>query len=237
MKNKKPNAEQVWKQIEDVVVPRAHLSATDRLVYSHLLRHSRLEGKVRMRFSIDWLARGARITEKPARYAVRRLVARGFLRLVERSKAGHTVEVRVPAEIPALGVHEIPTRSLGPTRNTSLEELNFLKHRALRLAIHAREGGRCFYCRGRLTPATRCLDHVVPRVELEDNSYRNLVSCCVECNSLKKGRTAADFLRLLQRERRLTTAELKAGFRTLDALVAGKLRPPLPSLGHTGNHR
>ena len=52
MKNKKINAVQVWKQLEDLVVPRLHLSVIDRAVYSHLLRHSRLEGREQFRFSI-----------------------------------------------------------------------------------------------------------------------------------------------------------------------------------------
>ena len=236
MKTKKANAELVWKQLEDLVVPRLRLSVTDRVVYSHLLRHSRLEGKLRLRFSIPWLAKGARLTPNPVRWAVRRLIARGVLRLVERSKLGHIVDVLLPAEIPAARVRLLPARPLAHSPST-FDELDFLRHRTLRRAIHAREGGRCFYCRCRLTSALRCLDHVVPRVETEDNSYRNLVSCCVECNSMKRGRPATDFLRWLHRERRLTAAELAARLRALDALVAGKLRPPLPPLGQTGNHR
>ena len=236
MKSKKLNLELVWKQFEDLA-PRLRLSPTDRVVYSHLFRHSRLEGKRRLRFSIPWLARGAGLTHNPVRWSVRRLIARGVLRLVERSKEGHVVEVRLPGEFPAACPALIPTRPLILTRDDTFEELDFLKHRDLRRAIHARERGRCFYCRRPLTPQMRCLDHVIPRVEQEDNSYRNLVSCCLECNSLKRGRPAPGFLRWLHRERRLTAVELAAGLRALDSLVAGKLRPPLANLGHTGNHR
>src|SRR4029077_19385089 len=102
MKNKKPNAEDIWKQFEDLLVPRLRLSVIDRAVYAHLLRHSRLEGKLRLRFSIAWLARGARISNNPVRNAVRHLVNQGALRLVERTKAGHVVEVRLPEEIRAI---------------------------------------------------------------------------------------------------------------------------------------
>src|SRR5216684_665660 len=172
MKTKKPNAAQIWKQLEDHLVPRLRLSITDRAVYSHLLRHSRLEGRARLRFSMAWLARGARLSTNPARWAVRRLIAHGALRLVER--------------------------------------------------------GRCFYCLRRLTPLIRCLDHVVPRVSFGSNSYRNLVSCCLQCNSQKRDRSAGDFLRWLYRERRLTAVELAARLRALDALASGKLPPPLP---------
>ena len=87
MKNKKPNAEQLWKQFEDILVPRLRLSVIDRAVYSHLLRHSRLEGKLRLRFSMGRIARGARLGRTATRHAVLRLVDQGALRVVERGKA------------------------------------------------------------------------------------------------------------------------------------------------------
>jgi hypothetical protein len=99
MKNKKINAVHVWKQMEDLVVPRLRLSVIERAVYSHLLRHSRLEGKAELRFSILWLARGACLSTSSVRQSVRSLAAKGALRLAERSRAGHVVKVRLPEEI------------------------------------------------------------------------------------------------------------------------------------------
>jgi hypothetical protein len=232
MKNKKPNAEQIWKDFEDSLVPRLRLSVIDRAVYSHLLRHSRLEGLRRLQFSIKWLARGARLSPGPTRAAVRRLFAQGVLRLLERTKAGHFVEVRLPGEI---RVARAPSPS---PRAVPLGAPDFLQTKALRQAIHAREHGRCFYCLRRVTAAARCLDHIVPRVRRGQNSYGNLVSCCSECNSHKGEKRADDFLRSLYRERRLTAVELAARLRALDALASGKLLPllaaaanPLPRMG------
>ena len=230
MKNKKPNATLIWKQLEDLVVPRLRLSVIDRAVYAHLLRHSRLEGKLRLRFSIAWLARGARISNNPVRNAVRHLVNQGALRLVERTKAGHVVEVRLPEEIRAIRHDGTSVRGPArPPRAASLEEIDFLRTKALRQAIHSRERGLCFYCLRRLNSCILALDHVVPRVQSGRNSYRNLVSCCQECNSQKRERRAADFLRWLYRERRLTAAELTGRLCALDALAQGKLRPPVAS--------
>src|SRR5207245_11428822 len=113
MKNKKPNAELVWKQLEDHLAPCLRLSLIDRTVYSHLLRHSRLEGKLRLRFSIRWLARNIRLSTGPVREAVRRLVAQGAMRLVQRSKARHAVEVRLPEEIRAESLNGIEHRRPG----------------------------------------------------------------------------------------------------------------------------
>ncbi len=109
----------------------------------------------------------------------------------------------------------------------NIEEADFLQDRKLRKAIHAREGGQCFYCMRRIPPTVQCLDHVVPRAQSGRNSYRNLVSSCMECNSQKGERPARDFLRWLYREGRLTGVELAERLRALDDLAAGKLPPRL----------
>jgi hypothetical protein len=231
MKNK-PNAEHVWKQLEDVVVPRLRLSVSERVVYYHLLRHSRLEGKVRYRFSIASLSRAISLSLCPVRKAVRRLADHGAIRLLRRSKTGHVVEVRVPEEIRAArfaaarisDAARLADEAPLP-RAVRLAETDFMQTKALRRAIHAREGGRCFYCLRRQVATVRCLDHVVPRTHSGGNSYRNLVSCCLECNSQKSDKPAEDFLRWMYRQRRLTAAELAERVRALHALAAGKLRP------------
>jgi len=152
--------------------------------------------------------------------------SKSALRLVARSKAGYVVEVRLPEEIRAARPDSIEANGAGGApRAGNIEEMDFLQNRALRQAIHARDGGRCFYCLRHVTPTVKCLDHVVPRAERGGNSYRNLVSCCLECNTNKGERPAEDFLRGLYREHRLSTADLADRLRALEALAAGKLRP------------
>ena len=239
MKNKKPNAELVWKQLEDHLAPRLGLTAIERTVYAHLLRHSRLEGKLRFRFSIRWLARNIGLSTGPVRAAVRRLIAQGALRLVQRSKAGHVVEVRLPEEIRAERPNPVESRACGgedvadALASVNIEEADFLQNTTLRKAIHAREGGRCFYCMRKTSTAVQCLDHVVPQAQAPpgSNSYRNLVSSCLECNSQKGEKPAHDFLRWLYREGHLNSSELGGRIRALDALASGKLRPELPEIG------
>jgi predicted DNA-binding transcriptional regulator len=229
MKNQKLDAVHVWKEMEDVLVPRLRPSAGERAVYSHLLRHSRLEGKRQLRFSIPWLARGTCLSAKAVKRAVRRLIARGVLRLIERGQAGHVVEVRLPDEIRALRAKKRAGDGAARRVSTSdLEKVDFQATRTVRAAIYAREGGLCFYCLRRLTPLVRSIDHVLPCVRKGRNSYRNLVACCADCNSQKSDRRAEDYLRWLYREGRLTSGELTARLRTLKSLAAGKLRPRLP---------
>ena len=226
MTSKRVDGVEVWKQFEDLLIPGLRLSVIERAVYSHLLRHSRLEGKQRLRFSIDWLARGAALSTSSVRKGVRRLAAKGALLLAERSKKGHVIEVRLPAEVRGVRARKTAEGEAERLRGAvNLEEADFLETRELREAIHAREGGRCFYCRRRVTAATRCIDHIVPQVRMGRNGYRNLVSSCSECNSQKGERRAEDFLRWLYREGRLESGELKERLRALEKMAAGKMRP------------
>jgi 5-methylcytosine-specific restriction endonuclease McrA len=232
MLNKKLNAKLLWMQFEDVLAPRLGLTVKERAVYSYLLRHSLVAGKLRLQFAVMALARTLGLSIGAARQAVRRLDELGALRVLERSKTGHLVEMRLPEKIRAIRLGKNgasgATGAAGEPPALTLETTDFLKTWALRKAIHDRERGACFYCLRRTPANVQCLDHVVPRVRFGRNSYRNLVSCCLECNSRKGDRPARDFLRTLYRQGRLTPAELDARLRALKDLAAGKLRPSLP---------
>lgn len=242
MKDKRIDALEVCKHFEDVLAPRLRLSLIERVVYWHLLRHSLLEGKRRLRFSLIWLARNLRLSRTPVRNSVHRLDELRALRLLERSKEGHVVEMRWPQEIRLpQEITSVPAGKIGRGRppklppGATLEDTDFMKTYSLRRAIHARDGGRCFYCL-RLTPGRmQCLDHVVPRARSGRNSYRNLVSCCMECNSAKRDTPAPDFLRSLYRDGRLTAIDFRDRLRALAALAAGKLRPEFQ--GNRGSDR
>ncbi len=239
MLNKKLNAKLLWMQFEDVLAPRLGLTVKERAVYSYLLRHSLVAGNLRLQFAVMSLARTLGLSIGAARQAVRRLDELGALRVLERSKTGHLVEMRLPEKIRALragrngasmalGVGTTGAMGAAVERPAStLETADFLKTWALRKTIHDRERGACFYCLRRTPANVHGLDHVVPRVRFGRNSYRNLVCCCLECNSRKGDRPAPDFLRTLYRLGRLTAAELDGRLRALKALAAGKLRPSL----------
>ena len=231
MKPKKLNLRLLWMQFEDVLVPRLRLTVFDRAVYSYLLRHSLVVGKLRLHFSVMSVAAKLGLSNGPVRQAVRRLDELGALRLLERSKTGHLVEMRLPENIRAIRPHEngasMAVDAAGEPPAPALETTDFLKTWALRKAIHDRERGACFYCLRRTPANVKCLDHVVPRARFGRNSYRNLVSCCIECNTHKGDRPAPDFLRTLYRQGRLTPAELDTRLSALKDLAAGKLRPSL----------
>jgi 5-methylcytosine-specific restriction endonuclease McrA len=237
MKDKKIDAVEVWKEL-DALAPRLGLSVIDRAVYLHLLRLTRLEGKHRVRFSILGIAPHIGLTGGPVREAVRRLMDKGALRLIERANIGHLVEVRLPREVRAPRANRTGAGSQAKLRRgAKLDEVDFLRTPALRQAIHAREGGVCFYCLRRIPSRAHCLDHVVPLAASGSNSYRNVVSCCLDCNSQKRDHAAADFLRRLYREGRLSAKELSGRLRAVQELAAGKLRPSVLSEEDAGNGR
>jgi hypothetical protein len=103
------------------------------------------EGKLRLRFSIRWLARNIRLSTGPVRQAVCRLVAQGALRLVQRSETGHVVEVLLPGEIRPERLNGIESRAAvavkedgaGAGAAIHIEDADFLQNTTLRKAIHA----------------------------------------------------------------------------------------------------
>ena len=224
MKHKKIDAVEVWKEL-DALAPRLGLSVIDRTLYLHLLRHTRLEGKLRLHFTLSELTRKVGISRGPLRDALHRLAGHGALRFIERSYTGHLIEVRLPAEVPAARHKTETSGQSKPLSEPNLEHTDFLRTPTLRREIHAREGGKCFYCLCRIPRRSRCLDHVVPRARSGQNSYRNLVSCCAQCNWQKKDHLAEDFLRELYREGRLSPKDLSVRLEALRALAAGKLQP------------
>ncbi len=229
MNAKRIDVAQVWKEFEDILAPRLKLTVIDRTVSYHLLRHTRLEGKMRLRFTILSIGAKLRLSRAPVRNAVRRLGNHGLLRVVERDYSGTLVEVRLPSEVRAAGAGWPGERGKLPD-GVDLDEVEFLRTESLRQSIHAREGSLCFYCLRRTYSRGRCLDHVVPRARFGSNSFRNLVSCCADCNVRKRDLPAEDFLRQLFREGRLSQGDLSARLQALRDLAAGNLWPVVAGL-------
>ncbi|MHB8503930.1 MAG: HNH endonuclease [Candidatus Acidiferrales bacterium] len=229
------NPKLLWVLFEDVLAPSLGLTILDRAVYSYLLRHSLVVGTPRVHFAVTALARVLGVSAGRTRESVRRLDELGALHVLERGKTGHLAEMRLPENVLAMrsggygglsaGRGLLSQQHAGAVEKHSIETRDFWKTWVLRKAIHDREGGSCFYCLRRTLSNVRCLDHVVPRVRCGRNSYRNLVSCCIECNTGKCDRCAADFLRILYRKGRLTAAELDGRLLALKDLAAGRLRP------------
>jgi hypothetical protein len=64
--------------------------------------------------------------------------------------------------------------------------------------IHARDGGRCWYCKEEVPSFAFEADHVVPYHRGGRTSLENLVTACVPCNQVKGRQTEASYRRQLR---------------------------------------
>lgn len=67
-----------------------------------------------------------------------------------------------------------------PFKNIILSRKNILK----------RDGHRCAYCGKKVSELT--LDHILPRSRGGEDTWDNLVACCLRCNNKKGNRTPAE---------------------------------------------
>jgi 5-methylcytosine-specific restriction endonuclease McrA len=218
--HRRPDAARLWADIEDHLVPAFALYSSDRVLYFYLVRRGRLAGKRVLRIAARALAIGTHLSRSTVRHVLRRLGAKGLLRIRKRSYQGYQIEVTLPREIPGCVV----PRS---TDGKNLEAVDFFQTPKYRRAIFARDRRRCFYCQRRLARALGVLDHVVPRARFGRNSYRNLVACCPDCNMAKRDLPARAFLRALLRQRIFTNGQMIRRLSALRKLKAGKLKPQL----------
>lgn len=203
---------QIWKDVEDYLAHALHLTAYERSLYYHLLRHSRLVGRRSLRVSTGVLTNQVGFSWTSMRHFVRQLARKGAIRILAKGKFGQEIEVLLPEEIP--GWQRIP----GAVEGEDLVDPRHSKSANLRSAIYRRGGGQCFYCLRRLHLSLMALDHVVPLSEGGADSTRNLVACCLNCNQEKGTQPPVEFLRLLYRSARLTAAELDDRLAALAAL-------------------
>jgi len=213
------NLEKVFRDCEDHLFISKSFSVQERILYYHLLRQSRLEGKEDVLVALLPLANALGIAETTVRECVRALHERGCLQIVERSRQGHLVRVPLPEEIAGAIPSTVSTTEL------DWDALDFFSGRTFLAALIDREGGKCFYCFKNIRPDNCELDHVSSRINGSDHSYKNVVVSCHDCNTTKQEMSAPDFVRTLFRKGVLSQDDLADRLQALDMLNAGQLRP------------
>ena len=197
------NVEAIIKQCEDYLFTSMKLSVRERVLYYHLLRPTHLEGKSSALFALLPLANATGVSESSSREDIRSLNERGCIKIEDRSRNGHLVRVFLPEEI--AGVLPNVTTTVG----VDIETLDFFESRKFVSVLLAREDYRCFYCLKDILVETCQLDHAIPQVVIRNNSYRNIVCSCHECNALKQDQVASEFLRSLYRKGVLSQLDLE----------------------------
>ena len=213
---------EILKDIEDHLMPYLEMDSYERSLYYYLLRHSRVIGNSEVLVAIMALSKALGFSEWSARGKLRSMHKKGCIRIIERRRDGTRVSVLLAREIEGCIVDEEQQ-----TESIDIELVDFFREPQYREAIFKRENGVCFYCLKEITKENYVLDHVVSQVNDGDNTYRNIVASCHECNSLKQDMNGNDFLRNLYRRGVINSEELEQRLRVIDLLQDGKLKPAI----------
>ena len=84
-----------------------------------------------------------------------------------------TLTLAVPRIIRLIDYHGFPRQGVALTRRN----------------VYARDGNACQYCGKRLATRQLTIDHVIPRSRGGTESWSNLATACMPCNTRKGGRT------------------------------------------------
>jgi len=112
----------------------------------------------------------------------------------EPNREGTLYRVLIPDEIEACRKFRAERTAAEPAPEISESEVDYYNVRENRSKVYERDGYKCRYCEKQLTRFTATLDHVKPVAEGGDNSFDNLVTACLICNSRKHHRPVGDFL-------------------------------------------
>ena len=218
--------EQVFKDFQDHLAPR--LDTYEQAIYLYLFRHTRLLGleeavvgfkSARARMACGIGERGKPMSEGSAYEKLRSLQSKGCIVIVDTNRDGRRIRVALPSEMP--GVVPVPTVPPAP----DLDSQDFFEVPENRQRILDRDGHSCFYCLRQLTGENYVIEHVVSR-PVGNNSYRNVVAACRECNNRKGSSSAVEWLRTLYREGFLDAPAFQERQSHIERLQAGEIQPP-----------
>jgi hypothetical protein len=112
----------------------------------------------------------------------------------EPNRDGTPYRVLIADEIEACRKFRAERTAAEPKPEITDAEPDYYNVRENRIKVCERDGYKCHYCPKQLTRFTATLDHVTPVAAGGDNSFGNLVTACLGCNSRKTGRPVGDFL-------------------------------------------
>jgi 5-methylcytosine-specific restriction endonuclease McrA len=69
------------------------------------------------------------------------------------------------------------------------------------MAVHARDGNKCFYCGGVFPVKELHADHVIAKHAGGSASISNLITACIKCNCHKRDMTVAQFAQYAEGKR------------------------------------
>jgi len=225
----KVDIEQI-REIIDFLMPK--LDVYEQAVYWYLVRNTYLKenpttkttigiSTIGDKISLGYGRMGKAASRQTLRKKIINLESKGYIKLIRNSYSGHEYKVFLPRDINGC----IP-ESKG-SKEISLDEVDFFNTRENKLKILEREKYKCFYCQKEITESNFAVDHIQPRSEGGDNSYKNCVASCIDCNSAKQAKNVEDFARDLMRARIISNEEFSKLLKKVEALKNGELKPEI----------
>ncbi len=223
------DVQQFFGEFQDRLAP--NLDTYEQAVYLYIFRHSRLIGldevligfnSARQKMAFGVGEKGKPMSEGTCYKKVQSLESKQCPKLLGTERSGTRIRLSLPSEIPGLVEAAVECAPI------SVEEMDFFDVRENRMLILEREKHHCFYCLRDVNKSNYVIEHVASRPE-GNNSYRNLVAACRQCNNRKNDVPADEFLRGLYRDGFLEAAELQERLSQLDRLRRGELKPEIPA--------
>lgn len=173
-------------------------------IYWYMFRHSIVAtGDVLVRVSVRGLQKGVvmsarsdtAMSYKTVQDSLSKLSEKGAIGLAgDTTRDGTPYRVHLPEEI-ALCRDEMAERQADRLPKIAVErEVDFYNIRENRQRVFERDKFVCHHCGKLLTRFSATLDHLQPVSEGGDNSYTNLVTACLQCNSQRGSQALMDFL-------------------------------------------
>ncbi len=183
------------------------LTPYEAVFYWHLFRHSIAENggqlvRVGSRGLQTQVAKSSRserddgkMSLSKVRITLRDLESIGAIRKEgEPNRDGTPYRVLIPDEIGVCRKYRAERIALLPKVEISEGEVDYYNVRENRIKVFERDEYKCRYCNKQLTRFTATLDHVRAVSEGGDNSFDNLMTACLGCNSTKHRKALGDFL-------------------------------------------
>jgi len=112
----------------------------------------------------------------------------------DTTHSGSVYKVNLPDEIQSCIEREKAQEIAENQPVDENKDLDYYNVAENRLKVFERDGFKCHYCMKQLTRFSATLDHIQPVSKGGDNSFENLTTSCLHCNSQRRNKPVMDFI-------------------------------------------
>jgi len=121
------------------------------------------------------------------------LEKKGVIKKVgDTNREGTLYQIALPEEIEICNEFMKEKSITEPIPVNEKMEIDFYNIKENRYKIFERDGYKCHYCKKQLTRFSATLDHIEPVSKGGDNSFNNLITACLHCNSKRTNNEVMD---------------------------------------------